>query len=341
MPSSFELGAAVRVREVMALKALRQTSDRLGLKLLPIQDRDEDDLVYERHRLMRGLQGARGLGGSTTPATLPGFDSFRVAPGYYGDHFLITEKDLVQRRKVGSWEEFDNDNSLTNRATTLLDVRYYDRIEKNVFDLLQTGSYEVTDVNGNVSMRDVYDIQTGSSAVAWSTVATATPLKDLRGLLNTLQSGKSVNFSDGKMYMQTATLNNLLNNQNASDFGGRRSAYGSTLNNLDDFNEFLKKDGLPTIETYDEGYYPEPEGTAFSKFLTDGKVVLVGKRKDGEQVGEYTQTRAAQNKNSGPGMWVTVRDERDRGNARIIIEAGHNGGPRIYYPEAICAFTAY
>jgi hypothetical protein len=68
----------------------------------------------------------------------------------------------------------------------------------------------------------------------------------------------------------------------------------------------------------------------------------MGKRTDGEQIGEYTLTRAAQNgDDSAPGVWFTVRDKRDRAPASIIMETGHNGGGKIFYPEGVAALTLY
>lgn len=339
MPTTFEQSAAVTLRKVMAIKLSRPPEGRLGLKLLPIKERNESFLVYERPRVKRGVQGARGVNGPTSPARLPGFDSFRVEPGRFGDHYLITEKELEERRAVGDWNKFDDTGEQTALATDLLMQRYYDRVELNNFTMLLTGLLTVSAFGGQEVYRDAYPIQKYTAGTLFSDPANSTPLKFLRETLVTLETGVSVDFRGGSMIMSRNTLNLILQNTNSADLGGRRFEVGQTLNSLAELNDILLSNDLPKVELYDEGYFPEPEGTAFTKFLPIGKIVLQGKRTDGEAIGEYRQTRAAQNTNNAPGMWMAVRDERNRAPARVIIETGHNGGPVLYYPEATVCLT--
>ena len=342
MATDFENSGAMALREVMAIKIARGTEGRLGMKLLPLKERDETTLTYERHRVIRGLQGARGENGPTTPATMPGSDKFTVDPGRFGSHFLITEKDLENRRKVGSWTEFDSDSALTAKATTILNQLYLDRIEYNIFTLLLEGAIEILDDNGRQVFYDIYDIKKSTPSPTLDNQSTATPLRYLRELLELIERGTSIDFRGGTILMNRVTLNVILGNTNATDIGGLKMQYGSNVLSLKDINEIFLANDLPALEVYDEGYYPQPEGTAFQKFIPNGKALLLGKRKDGEAIGEYTLTRAAQNgDDSSPGMWFTVRDKRDRAPAKIILECGHNGGGRIFYPEGVCALTLY
>ena len=337
--TAFESSAAIALRKVMAVKIARPPASRLGLKLLPVQDRNETQLVYERPRVNRGVQGARGVNGPTSPAKLPGYDQFRVEPGYFGDHYLINEQSLIERRTIGDWMRFDSTGEQTGKASDLLTQRYYDRVELNIFTMLLTGSLVVSAIGGQVVYQDIYPILKFTASPLFSDAANSAPLAFLRSTLATLETGVSVDFRGGTLLMSRNTLNLILANTNAADIGGKRFEVGQTLNSVAELNDLLLANDLPTVELYDEGYFPEPEGTAFVKFLPLGKIILLGKRTDGEQIGEYTQTRAAQNPNSGPGMWLAVRDERDRAPARIIIECGHNGGPRIFYPEAVAVLT--
>lgn len=342
MATDFENQGAMAIREVLAIKIARGQESRLGMKLLPMKERDETALTYERHRLMRGIQGARGMNAPTTPAQLPGFDKFTIAPGRFGNHFLITENDLENRRRVGSWTDFDSDASLTARATTLLNQLYLDRVEKNIFDLLLNGTITITDDRGVELYYDIYDIKKSTPSPLMSDQANSQPLRYLRELLELIERGTSVNFRGGSILMNRVTLNVILGNTNANDVGGLKMQYGSNVLSFADINEIFLANDLPKLEVYDEGYYPMPEGTAFQKFIPNGKALLLGKRIDGESIGEYTLTRAAQNgDDSSPGMWFTVRDERDRAPAKIILECGHNGGGKIFYPEGVCALSLY
>jgi hypothetical protein len=94
---------------------------------------------------------------------------------------------------------------------------------------------------------------------------------------------------------------------------------------------------------YDEGYIPTTGGS-FTKFIPDGKVIIVGKRPSGVKIGEYILTRNAV-ANYRPVSYRFVKDYAAGINApkevppKIEVHRGHNGGPVIYYPSAIVVMT--
>ena len=93
---------------------------------------------------------------------------------------------------------------------------------------------------------------------------------------------------------------------------------------------------------YDAGYYTDPPSGAptFTRFITNGKMILVGVRTDGEPFGEYRLTRTAQNPEGAPGEWYSVEDLRQKEPFSVILRQGHNGGPVPYYPEALAVINA-
>jgi hypothetical protein len=144
------------------------------------------------------------------------------------------------------------------------------------------------------------------------------------------------------MLMSRPTVNLILKNQNANDLNGRRLTYGQTVNSVDDLNDLLLSNDLPRVKVYDAGYYADPPGSApsFSRFITNGVIVMVGVRDDGEQLGEYRLTRAAQNEGAAPGEWYAVDDRRQKDPCSVILRAGHNGGPVPYYTEGFATINA-
>jgi hypothetical protein len=341
MPSTFELGGAVAVKEIFAAYARTSEANRLGMQLMPLTEVDETKLIYERHDLLRGIQAARGLGGATQPVAMPGFSTFSMEPGYYGDHHLLTEQDLVNRRQVGDWHAFDSQGSLTDKAARNLERRFADRIEKNTFDVILTGLYEGQDEQGRLKTADVYAIQRATPGTLFTDLANSTPLRFLRDTIATAELSVSVNFRAGEMLMNRVTLNTILNNANAADLGGKRFDVGQTLNSVAELNDILIANDLPKVRVYDEGFYPTAGG--FQRFIPNGRIALLGKRTDGETVGEYRLTRYAQN-GGGKGYWVNVDDMTSGPGSdppKVIVKAGHNGGPVIYYPEAVLSITAF
>jgi hypothetical protein len=110
-----------------------------------------------------------------------------------------------------------------------------------------------------------------------------------------------------------------------------------------DVNRYLAAQNLPQIQVYDAGYQSTitvgaTVGT-FTKFIPDGKVVVVGKRTSGAKIGEYLKTRNASNglrpaATATPSTGRTASNGEKRTPANIEVHRGHNGGPCLYLPSA-------
>lgn len=341
MTTAFQVGGARALRKVADLRLPRMKEGRLGLKLMPIVNVNETTLEYERNAVTRGLQFARGIGGTPGPVNKPGFETRVVSPGYYGDSYRINEKELIDKREVGSWTEFDSEAKQTAKASEFHTQRYLDRIEYNIFTFLLTGGFEAKNIQGVPYYQPVYDVDVVTPGTLFSDLANSTPRRYLQDRIATLhQRGFSVRFDKGWMIMSSKTAITMLNNTNPNDIGGRRFDMGQTTNSFKEMNQLFVSNGIPEATIYDDGYFPETGG--FSLFVPEGKILLIGNRADGEPIGEYRQTRAAQNPNAAPGEWYKVVDNRDReGAPEVVMEAGHNGGPVPYYPEAVEIINAY
>jgi hypothetical protein len=341
MPTTtLEMQGAIKLREVFQVYLPRMREGRLGFELMPVSSVDEVDLVYERRGEYRGLQSPRGLGGSSATVAKPNVNSWRVSPGYYGDAYVIEEDELTNLRQIADWSNWDSYDKQSARAVEHLTQRMLDRQEYSIFQLMQTGGFTSKNKQGLVLHQDVFDVYQSTPGTLFSDVAASTPLKHFRDLIVTLQAGRSVNFSAGKgtIYCNRASVNQILANTNSADLGGKRFAYGETLNSKEELDEIMLSNDLPSITVYDEGYYSD--AGVFSKYIPDGKYLLTGKRKDGERLGEYRTTRHAIG-SGGNGEWQIVRDKRDRTPPKVIIEAGHNGGPVAYYTEGFACINGY
>lgn len=345
MPTSLEMQGPVVLREITQLKLPVKLADRKLLKLCPMTNVDETDLIYEQRGVYRGVQNARGLGGQTGPARRPGVQSWRVSPGYYGDHWTLNEVELIRLREVGSWDKLKSYEKHLSEATEILTERFLNRITLSIASIITTGGFQSSDLAGRQFYQGVYNIPQFTPSILWDQFATATPFANIRDYVAQLILGKSVVFKDGVLLMSRPTFNLLMKNTNANDIGGKRLAVGANINNLDDVNKYLAADDLPTIEISDEDYYPEGESNLVAapgpvRYIPNGKVVLIGRRKDGALIGEYRLTRAIQNTNSAPGEWFSVEDRRQYNPFAVTFRMGHNGGPTIYHPEALAIINA-
>lgn len=330
-PSNAEL-SEIAQDKLPALQA-----DRKIFEIMPIEDHDTSTILWEQLDNYTGLQNLRGEGGSFPLIQHTGSKRYAERPGFYGEGEAIDEVQLTERRKLGTFGEPITISDLVMAIQDKLLQRRLDRIEWIGWQLLQYGQFAVSTATGVPAHQGAYAIQSYSATIGWGTPATATPLNDFRAV-QLLARGHSVNIGrEARAVMNRKTLNNLLQNTNAADLYGRRTAGLGTYNILPAINELLLGEDLPTIEVYDEGYLDDT-GT-FQPWIADNKVVVVGRRPAGQPVAKYIQTRNASHPSMAPGAYMFVTDQRGAtggGNAPSIgVYDSHNGGPIIQYPSAV------
>lgn len=322
------------------------TMDDPLFEVFPLVEKDNDKVEWEQQDVFAGLQNVRGLGGMPGRVRSPGGRRFEMDPGYYGDFDEILEAELTRRRKYGTFNNKTDITDLVIGRQEHLTSREISRVKLTAWTLLTTGAFSVTDEKGAILHTDAYPINIFTPSVPWSTIASATPLKDLRQAVATYTPGHYVKFDkDARFFANSVTVNNLLNNNNGNDMYGRRVGGGNSLNSLADANRIFLDNNLPQIVPYDEGYYDKPVdlGGVFSRYLPNGKGVLIGKRLNDAPVGEYQMTINANNPDAEPGSYLKVNDSADNSLnpvPRVIrVDKGHNGGPAIYFPSAVVVFN--
>ena len=313
-------------------------------KHFPITEKDAARLIWEQEAFYTGVQGIRGLNGQAGRVKEVGLNRFTAEPGVYGEHMVLDEFDMTERRIPGTFGTvIDATDLAISRQKQLLNRRI-NRIRQIAWNLASTGTYSVSQTIGGQSFvmaTDSYTFQTYSAGVPWATVATATPLADLRAV-KLLQRGYSVSFGrDATCYMNQTQFNSFIKNTNTADLFGRRTTGLATIENVNQLNQLLVGDDLPTIQVYDDNYRDDT-GTV-QLFLATNKAVVIGKRTLGDPVGEYRMTRNASNPNMAPGPFMKITDSADYGQPmprEIKIWDAHNGGPIIFQPSAIVIMSS-
>jgi Phage major capsid protein E len=327
-PSSAELIA------IEQEKVPRLTEDDPIFRHFPMRSVDANLLLWEQLDNYTGLQQLRGLNGDPPRIKKTGMKRYKMEPGVYGEFEDIDEAELTERRSMGTFGQPIDLTELVTLAQDKLLSRRLDRIRAILWTLLSTGTFSVATAEpGGIAHTDSYTTQT-YDASDWNTVATATPLADLRAI-KLLARGKGVSFGAGaEAFMNQKTANVMLNNTNAADLGGRRQNGLSTINNMGEVNQLLMGDGLPSVVPWDEGYLDD--AGAFVPFIPDNVVVVVGKRVSGTSLGEFRFTRNANNPDLGPGPYTRVIDQGERTTPRTIqVHDGFNGGVVLYFPGGV------
>lgn len=334
MTTDITYGTNAEISEIAQDKLPRLVADRPIFQIFPIVNSDSSLIIWEQKDNYKGLQQVRGLDGQPGRVTPLGANQYQMKPGVYGEYQPINETMLTERRKYGTFNEPVAIDDLVMEAQDLLLGRRLDRLEKNAWDLLTTGTFSVSLPNGAVAHTDSYTTQT-LNASTWSNHTTATPLADLRAA-RLKGRGTSSSFGSGaQAWANQSEIDHLLANTNAADLGGKRMAGLAQPLKLSDVNEILTGEGLPNLFPYDESYLRESDG-AYQLFIPDGVLVIVGKRPGNAPVGKYVMTRNANNPGMAPGPYMKVIDKgEDQVPREIQVHDGHNGGCVIEYPSAI------
>lgn len=306
--------------------------------LFPVENAPTYKLEWEQLDNFSGLQSARGLDGNPTRVNRIGSNRFVTEPGVYGEYVDIDETELTRRGEFAKFTGTVDLTDLTMQCQKHLLQRRIDRQRHLGWTLLTTGQFNVAAPNGQYEHRDRYLIDTITANPTFATVATATPLAFFLGLVLQGRGTSSAFDASATCYVNQETANRILGNTNANDLGGRfRVGGGDTINTLEDVNVILKARGVPQIKVYDKGYLTTANRSSFVPFIPAGTGVLVGKRSTGAPLGCYRMTLNVHN-DSQPGpytMVVNTYGSQPPGRAVCQVHDGHNGGPVLFYPNAV------
>lgn len=310
------------------------TADNPWFQMFPFKNVDKSMLMWEQLDNYIGLQQVRGLNGAPQRVAKTGLKQYMMKPGVYGEYETLDEEELTNRRAVASFDQATGIYDLVRMSQDKLLTRRLMRQKKLIVDLVVNGFFSVLSPNGGVTHTDGYTQRIYTSAVTWATAATATPIADFRAVA-LLKRGFSVDFgSTATAYANRTTVNQMLNNTNAGDLGGKRLENGATVNDLDGMNRILAANDCPMIKIWDEGYYDD--SNTFQLDIPNGAVIVQGKRATGSPVGNFIYTRNVNNPDGAPGPYMRVIDRMENDIPREIeVHDGHNGGPAIYFPSAI------
>lgn len=337
MAITYNFATQAELRAVGPQKVARAMQERLGFRLMPMQDVNAPFVEWEQPDNDYGLQQLRGLGGSVPLVQRVGKNRYRIEPGYYGEQLTIDEAELtLSAGLVGEGFVPMKDRSLSLQDKLI--NRELDRIEYIIWQVLSAGTFSVSSKTGVVH-GDTFSTQT-HDASTWGTAASSTPLLDFRTVASTKGLGFGVNFGARAMaVMNGVTARYLLSNSNAADLGGKFVNGGSTVNSLADVNIIQLANDLPKIAIYDEGYYDD--SNTFQYYVPTNKVIVVGARNNGEPVAAYFKTRHSL-AGGGVGSWEYVKDAVNGVNVAKEVPSywallrGHNGGPAVFQPKGIC-----
>jgi len=317
-----------------------------GINLLPFQNLYTQRVVWDELDRERGATAPHNMNADPKVDDRPGSKRHEYTPIPHKETDLLTERDILMPATLGTLGGVLDLSTEIGRITKARADKSYIRAEMEIWQALR-GHLQVNE-NG-VVVDEVFPIQTYNALVDWDEFETATILVDLMNVaLKFRFTGASARGAVG--YLTQTTANWVLRNINPDDLKGfQNQNFLSLPYSLDQVNTILTARGLPTLEVYDEGYVDEED--VEQRFVEDGEVVVIGKRMDGNRIGDYGLTPTAHRQENGqpaPGFFsivevngqpnpgsVTVAQLGSGKNPKIEITGGMYGGPRLKYPRSV------
>lgn len=344
-PTNAELNEVVQAFEV-------DPSQHIGASILPQAETMYQEVQWDERDADRGLTAPHVMGADPKVDIRQGSTKRRYTPIPFKETDLLKEDELLRARQLGTMAgTLDLSQEIARIARDRFN-KTMARIEKLRWDTLN-GSISINE-NG-VVVGESFPVQSYSSGDPWSDHAAATPLADFDAM-KLMFRGTGASAAGAKAYMNQATANNLLENQNAADIKGfQNQNYVQLPYSVEELNKIMGARGLPEIVVYDEGYINE-SGT-FTLFLPNNKVVVVGKRPAGQNVGDFMSTPSLHNNRGGqpaPGYFSVIEvngapsetvgnvsmGQLGMGkNPKVEITGGIYGGTRLIYPRSVIAMS--
>jgi hypothetical protein len=347
---NYQYPTSRQLRRINPEKIVNLQRPRPTFRLFPVVERPQWRLEWEQRDNYRGFQQLRGMDGQPSYVRMVGFQRFSQEPGVFGEYMRVDEAQMTMRADPGGYGPSDdisqaetagrpiNIADLVTERQDYLNARETDLLEWMGWAILLAGTFTLLGPTG-AKFAATFPLQTATLS-DWSVHNTATPLADLLGI-TLLARGRSVSFGAGaELFENAVSVSHILLNNNPADIGGMRASLGGiartgTPISLEQANQIFVSQGVATITNYDEGYLRESDG-AFTLWIADDIGVLVGRRTNGDPVGQYHMVRNVNNPGTSPGRYTKVVDTLDREVPRTIsVHQGHNGGHVVFYPSAM------
>jgi hypothetical protein len=328
-----------------------QTEKLLGIQeVMPFQDLLTQTVRWDELDNDFGMTAPHKYGTDPHVDTRAGSKVRQYTAIPFKETDVIREDELLNARQFGTLGGVVDLTDVIGRVMKSRTDKTFIRCEWCVWKAAQ-GELEIEE-NG-VYVHETFPVQTYDAVVDWDNRAGAFPLRDFNAVKE-LFVGTGASGEDATAYLNTPTLNWLLENTNQNDIAGFRSEnFRNTTFSLEDLNKIQKDRKLPLLKEYNEGAYGRDK--VFRKYIPDGVVIVKGKRPGTQVPGNFGMTPTFHRTKNGlpaPGFFnfLEVNGQSNRGmtevslsdlgagkNPRIENTGGVYGGPFFRYPRSMVA----
>lgn len=261
------------------------TSGFLGLQIMPVETSMTQKVQWDEMDNERGMTAPHVLGTEPRIDLRPGSKLREYTPIPFKETDLVKEDELLNSRQLGTLGGAINLNQMMAMLAKARMDKTRIRQEWTIWQALR-GRMTINE-NG-VYVDEQFPIQIYTPLVPWNDFANARPIKDFNAI-KLLYRGTGATTRGAKAYVNSTTLNWLLENQNQNDLKGfQNSNYLNLTFDIDQLNAILSKRAGLTLVEYDDGCY-DAAGN-YQTFIADGDVHIVGVRPFGEKIGGWMST---------------------------------------------------
>lgn len=339
-PAIFSYPTTQDVREMEQQRLPQVMASMPGERILPWTTENTDTVLWEIRDDITGLTYSRGANEPFPLVQDVPLRSYYISPGRYGERMEIEETKIERMRQPGTFGEPINVDAELARFQNTLAYREQQLIEYVRWRLLIFGSVSVLRKDGTPVEVGRYTVDQTTPPVPFTTLATASPLAFFDAIRNGY-NGYGFQFDRNSVgFMNSNTAAVIKRNGNNADLYGVKRAGGATTHTMGEVNTIFGEENLPQLVENDLTYMLSP-GSAPTRYIPDGYIVLVGYRPDrGIVAGNYVSTRNSNNPNGAPGLYVKT-GERTEAPCLPWTERGHNGAPRIDYTRQVKVLKVY
>ncbi|XAI95785.1 hypothetical protein [Microcystis phage Mae-JY24] len=317
-------------------------ANSIASQLLPISVEDTDQCYWE---ILDNVQGLTPVVGPDQPYPVTrelGSRRFTVPFVRFGEQRIIPADRLTRSRELGSFDRPFALDAIISQGLTDLAIKEAQTVDFLRWRLLSAGTVSVTDASGALQVVATVDGYAANNITAvgvpWATVATATPIANFKALRDA-RAGFGFDFGRTAMaYANSRTWNNLFNNTNQADLGGRRQAGLATINGIDQYNAFVSAgENVPMLVAVDDGFINA--NGAFERYIPDNTVIVVGRHwQVGLAVGNYVVGRH-EALSGGPGIYAAAGLNTSTAPPVPWYARGHRGNVRMTYQRQVAVLT--
>ena len=285
-----------------------------------------------------GMVPAHSLNSDPKLMDFPVLKTKAMPTAYWSGRHRIGESDILNIRRLGTFgERLANDLVVDAIKTARTQVRT--RVEYLRWQALQ-GAVAVNE-NGvkfstNYEIPNANKVDVSDGAGEYWTHENADPIRDLQ---EATELFRGTGAGDPICYFNRKTAGYLSQNKKVRDLvTGSPLVTGTGVKQIGDLLLPLVGD-LGRMVQYDRGY--RASNGAWTPFIPDNKVILVGQGPMGERLGEFASTPNLHNGglDPRPGEFYKPIDKTGEANPYYDVLGGIYGMPVIFHPNWVVVLT--